>query len=298
MNLKQIILNELKDKDWDMFTIARYIYIRLGELFIFDPLYHYGSSNLRDKILAKQIDIENVDTKKVVCKSWAYMYSALLKEVGIPSRVIGEKHMYVAIQIEGKEIIADPTSGVYADLARIKYGDETIGFIVQDGKEEEKIDKSDEIIHYKKGIYLSEAIEMLIEDFCDLKKVKKIFNISDDMSLIEITKIKFEFLCSLLNRIKSLDKGYADVIGFFHYLTERVLQMSEYLSIEESNYYKIDEMNLEIENIALFRIMFRDFEHYYLLSKKEDGYDIEEISKEQALFYDDTFCSKRKMFHI
>lgn len=126
--LKQEIINyNIKDK----LKIAQYIYIRIGELFEYDPIWLFAINEEKEVIRNKNIDIENVTDFKIVCFSWARLYTRLLHEFGIVSRAIiipktdkNEEHAKVEVLIDGKIYIADLTAS-NKDIKNIKFGMET-----------------------------------------------------------------------------------------------------------------------------------------------------------------------------
>jgi len=297
MDIKKIILDELKDKNWPDLMIARYIYIRTCELLTFNILYNLGSSDIREKLENRNIDINNLENNKVICRDWSHIYHDLLKEVGIDSRVEEmEKHMYVIVNIDNIQILADPTSKYYSDMVRAKYGDHTIGFIGYNVEiTEPALRMLDEMIGYKKGIYTSEVIMMLKKELRDPDLLKQNLGITDDMSFYETLKIKFEFICSIINRSKKLNQGYVDTVNYMCYLMRNLLEVGECISVSEMVYYLENEQSLDIDAVSIYEIRVYDERYYYLLSKKEDLFKIEQIEEKEIEFYKKEYKIRRKM---
>ncbi len=292
MNIKKIILNEIKNKKWTDLEIARYIYIRLGELLVFDPLYLVGGNSEKNKLFYKKIEIENLESNEIVCSTWAKIYHELLNEVGINSEIIEMKHCYVKVEIDGYKFRADATQGdgSYPDMTRIKYGDETMFFGV------ENLEEIDKKIGYKKGLYLNEVFLMLKRELEDETLLEKNFGITKDTPLDQRAKIKFEFIISLLNRSATIDKGYVDGINYLYELMEYVLTDEEYLCIKENVYYHIN--GNEIKNLIVFSIEENETDYYCYTNHENNIYSIEKIGKEKVYYYDGKYKSKSKEFYL
>jgi len=289
VNIKKIILDELKDRDYTKMEIARYIYIRLGQLLVFDPLYVYGSITTQNRLFYSVVDSENLENNKVICSSWALIYSDLLDEFDIENEVRGSKHYYVLINIDGYVFQADATEGnSMLDLGRIKYGDETKNYDV------ENIEEIDKKINYYKGIYLTEIIEMLEVELQDDQLLESCLGITKNMSIHKRVRIKFEFIASLLNKEATPDKNYIDAINFLYRLMDCAFNEEETSYIRENIYYKTDQK--DTENLAIFKIDEED--EYFCFGNEEDVYRTEKIEKEKVYYYDKKYRSSRKEFYI
>lgn len=119
--------------------MARYIYIELGKHRRFDLKYYYGNSKTREKIRrsalrAKTNVREFYGEKSLVCISLSYLYSSLLKEFGIDSRVITDDvgnscHMAVVMNTtdeNGK--VQNIKADLQKDLPYIQAGMQTTQF--------------------------------------------------------------------------------------------------------------------------------------------------------------------------
>ncbi len=165
-------------------AIARFIYIRLGELFTYDPTYYTYKSKSPEQmaLFDKKIDIRNVNDFNVVCSSWAHVYANLLNYFGIKALYKETSksyyHAYVKFWIGKKAFVADMTTGL-EDISNIKFGFHTTGFYYDDFlwilidkissllnlkklknyfQAETKFDKK---INYCKGIYTDEILFMI-----------------------------------------------------------------------------------------------------------------------------------------
>ena len=80
-NLYQILKDEIDEKgsNWTSKEITDYIYIRLCQIFNYDERWSCTlDDDFRNEIYDKEIDIFNVDTKKVVCSSFSKMFEMLV----------------------------------------------------------------------------------------------------------------------------------------------------------------------------------------------------------------------------
>ena len=61
MNLKEDILNHIASHpEWDLFTKARWIYLKTCSFFSYDWKYFYVSNEDKRKIYQLELDIENI----------------------------------------------------------------------------------------------------------------------------------------------------------------------------------------------------------------------------------------------
>lgn len=122
MNLLQLLQKEIKFKKVNSkLEIARYLYIRTGEIFEYNPFYAFANFKEAEKISQKRLDMKNITDFFITCTSWAYLYVDLLCAFHIPATVVETKtHAYVKIFLEGKVFLADLTNE-NEDLMRIKF---------------------------------------------------------------------------------------------------------------------------------------------------------------------------------
>lgn len=121
LNTLEIEIKSLNLKD-NPYKIARYIYIRLGEIFDYDPKLLYASKEEKEKLKQKRVDIRCVTDLFIICDSYSYMYQELLNHFNIKAKVVDIKeHVYVLYEIDNKTYLADLTSN-NEDISRIKFG--------------------------------------------------------------------------------------------------------------------------------------------------------------------------------
>ena len=74
MNSKDDVLSFLEDSGFDDFTIIRYIYLYVCNLFTYDIRFHYADYNFKTQIYNKEVDIKNVEDYEIVCYTCAHVF--------------------------------------------------------------------------------------------------------------------------------------------------------------------------------------------------------------------------------
>jgi len=135
MNLVETLDRELRQVHLTDFEKARYIYRRCCEIFSFDARWDYapflGDKKLYNEIRNKKFDIENIDSRLVICHSFSkHIMKRLIDELTCLDCDVhlGSGHSWAYINGNGcfgKEWELDATLG---DLARVKLNVPTRGF--------------------------------------------------------------------------------------------------------------------------------------------------------------------------
>lgn len=222
IDLNKII--EKMPKDLTDIEKARYIYIELCKIFIYDEKYVTGDQEVKHTIFEKEPDVDNIEDNEIVCSSLSRLCIQMLEKVGIKAAGIYmngryEGHMAVVMQIgEGenkKYYHLNPTT----DLMEIKQGFKTMGFCSKplDGEyltfaedfstiSEEEIKTIDDKLGYTyNGLYMDEVINMLSEEMCNIQYIReyiKIHHPEIDVTTVPTTdflKYKLEFLVNYIN---------------------------------------------------------------------------------------------------
>lgn len=294
MNLKKKLLDEIETMNLTDLEKTRYLYIRLGELLTYDPLYCFGNEEIRNEKYNEQINMEKMDSK-IVCSTWSHIYSNLLKEQGIDSQIVqiqslDEKensHRFVTFNINGKEYVADATCNFYNDLIRLKYKDQTIDFV--DPKNEISfLNEIDLKLGYEVGSYIDKAKSILR---CEDKVIKEL-EIDRYYSEEERVKVKFEYLLKLINNLAKKNIEYIDTINFLHEL----LNYLENTTIFENGYYRIDGENIDL--VSFFKLNIENKEYFYLLRKVEDRYLALPSTRNEIEKYEKVYKSNKTGFFI
>ena len=181
MDLARVLEEEIKNLNLtDELSIARYIYIRTGELFDYSMAYlatDYSNPievKRSDEIKYQKIDIHHVLDFNLVCTSWAYLYVDLLTYFGIKAEVIDSNyHGYALVYIKKYEIVADMMIE-YKDIRNIKFGYAPENFMIMYNLEAyNRIPEIDKKIKFFKGINPAEVIHKIsseIQEFNDCQE--------------------------------------------------------------------------------------------------------------------------------
>ncbi len=161
MDLLQLFQREMDSQQINKkLEIARYLYIRTGEIFEYDPFYAFASVEEAKQISEKRLDMRKITDFRITCTSWSYLYVDLLKAFHISAEVVERNgHAYVVIFIDKKTFLADLTND-NEDLMRIKFKLKTI-FQRQIAPEAPKVESSFDIIDekiYRRGRKTEEGI--------------------------------------------------------------------------------------------------------------------------------------------
>lgn len=254
----------------NQYEIARYIYIRLGELFNYDPLYIFGNGYEKEFIKNKRINVYNVDDYDLTCMSWSYMYVELLKVFGIKAEVIkNDIHAAVVLVIDNKKFLADLTNA-NEDITNIKFGLPIKNFqqINSDKEDIFNFDKIDEKVYLKdeKKEKLLENLKQKLEfmkqnqvlenyDYLIFKLIEKIIN--------ETNNIGFVSGVTFINRI--LDELDCKIVKH-HYLNKELKEFLEVYCLIKNlkKYYFIYQKS----NDGMYELYEQKEEDVKVLSKK------------------------------
>lgn len=173
------------DTTRDAFYVARAVYIKLAQVVTYDPTFIALEQDIENdeqawSIYHKNIEDINLQNNRVVCKSWAELYSKILNMLGINAVVTGEKaHKYVLVDCDGALIKADATNEVTSpydsltipDIARIQMGLPTGGFTCPELDKDisAKLDEVDEEILYR-SVLADKRISDLEAKYMAIKK--------------------------------------------------------------------------------------------------------------------------------
>ena len=155
MNLLELLKQELKTKNIiDKQLIARYIYIRIGELFDYDESYLFENWDEQQKLKESIVDKKQIIYFKLICYNWSKLYKELLNDFGIEAELVPDfGHQYVKYTINKEIYCADLTQD-YEDIYRIKCGLPTIGnYPIYKSKQEQQniVNQWDKQIGYRKN---------------------------------------------------------------------------------------------------------------------------------------------------
>lgn len=178
MDLFALLKKEVEDLYLtEELAIARYLYLRTGELFDYNPaFYTYNSEKKINKIFRQHMDIHHVQNFYLICTSWARLYVDLLEAFHISAQYVEKSHhAYVKFKVNHQTIVAD-LMNYFVDISKIKMGFTTSYFYYDtfftrflEKKNPEFLKKVsskkfaavDKQLHYFKGIYADDVLEMI-----------------------------------------------------------------------------------------------------------------------------------------
>lgn len=293
MNVLSTLDEELKGKNWDKETKARYIYLRCCEIFSFDSRYYYyaflGDSkdemNAKLSLITRKINLEDVLDFRVMCTTYTYeIYNKLMEELlGICCSEGETKSSHVFPKFlepmaEMYEIKADATK---SDLIRVKMGLETHGYHPVDkcfrSAYERRIEVMDDNIGYRNGEYADYRLE---------RQAKRYFQ-----NKLRNNGLKEEeFLLDIMYEIKKVFDSYngfsiySDAAWCIDHLRDIYFGQLNYPNEEELNLFQFRD-NFEMDLVDLYPIRIGDDKVYFILEKREDKYSFYEIEKREAKHY-------------
>ena len=307
MDLLIYFQNEIKCLNLkDKFSIARFIYLRLGELFTYDSAYYtYNEdSKERKKLYDKRINIRNVRDFKVVCASWARMYEELLQFFNIKAyyKESSKKysHAYVIFYIGINAFLADMTIG-FEDISNIKFGLHTNNFECDNflfGVKErlkslvfkncesysQKEKNIDENLGYKKGIYMNEVIAIVKQEIYD-KKYK---------NLNELINRVLSAIMLIMN-VERENVNFSDGETFISELLKYFLERHN-KNISSTQLFDGDRD----EFMALYVNTLNQGLDYYWYHKNFNGfYKLEKITRQEAIWLCQNYiCAQQKILKL
>ncbi|MDF2865246.1 MAG: hypothetical protein K0R72_55 [Clostridia bacterium] len=247
----------------DDISKAKYLYIRLGEIISFDPLYSFGSSKDRyriyNNIQYKYDDLNELfESKLLICKSISYIYKYILNEFEINSYVRydnpDDNHVFnIIITQNNIKISAD----VQRDLEFIQTKSKTryFDFINSTLYDQVEIDK-------KIG-YLQND-----NDYFDIKLLEFKNLLKENTSLISKVESIFNFLfCN--NNINNLK--FSENIKYYKYVLKEILDYREFNRLYFSICYEICNNKQKYIPIICIR---SNPSTIFIYSKKNHKYDL------------------------
>ena len=282
MNFIEKVQLGISNPEWDLYTKARYLYLKSCEYFTYDYRYYYGDISLTRELFNKKIDLENVTDNKVICGSWAnQVYLPLLELIGIEGKLLGTYtgHQYISFLINDMEIKAD-ACGIL-DLARVKFGNSTAGFYPNyKYYDYEVIPNMDRKIGYLHDEYFrdtfNERMKTLEEEFQNTMNPSSI-TYDDEYLIFKIYTIK-----ELLEEYSKL-KEFSDCQFFINYLSEKMFDDYDKSKLTK---YDLYNPNLPDWNFSrLYQFNLSDDILYFILTNTGKHYDFYEVTENDAKIY-------------
>ncbi len=273
MNILEMLKNEIKSlKINDKYKIARYLYIRTGEIFNYDPIYVFSPEEIKDLIKKKRINSRMVTSFDIVCFAWTHLYAELLKNFNIDYQIImNDKHSAIIVIIDNKLFLADLTNR-NIDISGIKFGRKIQNFYQLSKNPNEKKFSFEQIDNeiYIKGIQLEKVISKLKYKTNALK---------DKMSIDEYNY----FILNLIQKIVNIPRENIGFMSGIVFISELIKEFG----INNSAFHNIHFFDIEKKIfIDVYETSINDSSHYFAYQMQNKNYKLQEISKEEVMdFY-------------
>lgn len=284
MNIIERVQSDLACNDWDLYTKARYLYLKSCEYFTYDHRYYYSSDDivLSRELFSKKINLEKVHDNRVICSTWAtQVYIPLLDLIGVDGKLFGAEtgHQYVKFLIDGIEMKADACGN--SDLARIKFGNSTSGFHPNTQHyDNEKIMMMDREIGYLKDEYFKSFIDREIIGLEDeFKQSIRFSNLSyNDEYLI----YKFYKMKEMLETFPKL-KDFSDCQHFITYVSNKLCDNYDESKVKRLDLYNPDSSDWNFSR--LYQLELSSDIMYFILTNPGNGYHFYQITNNDVENY-------------
>ena len=285
MNSKDDVLSFLEDSNFDDFTIIRYIYLYVCNLFSYDTRFYYASYDYKKQIYNREIDIKNVEKYEIVCYTCARVLVDLLSLFGIQAEIVRDtnyefQHAYVIVKHKGKVLMLDPTKK--HDTTRVKMQSPTYDFqtLIDDPIFSDQLVDADRQIYEKlqnkndyNVLYNSDSINDLI-NMIDINAKKR------NISKAELFFEKMYAIEGLINTRTDFSR-YDDIDYYFGYLINKFRMNEVKPYVKPAVFFKKDDPEME----EIINLVFVEYENYppvfYIVERVDNNYKIREISKEE-----------------
>lgn len=267
---------------------VRYIYLKLGKYFIYNInfIINQDEDEMKKKVYKKEINLENLYTRKHVCSQIAYALAGAINKMapGIQASTmyrsthqLGEDEEYgetehMATKIEtkdGEKYLLDLTLDLYRIQNNLQTKEFGFSSYIDDDYDiislREAREMDNKIGYTYNGIYMNEFINQMKKEMLDDELVKE-YVVGNNITKINhdtILKYKLDFI---LKNLDLKNNGPIEAKEFVVYALEEILTPSEQRRVKQFNLYKKGDTSKM--GVAL-RLICGDDRYYYL--RKEDG---------------------------
>lgn len=285
MNLLKKMQEEITSLNLkDELEIIRYLYIRIGQIFDYDPRFDIVDVYEKEKIAKKRIAIENVNEFDIVCETMNYLFVDLLKSFGIEAKVIKSgipkfHHSLVEITTKNYGILyADLMIGLY-DLCAIKLGKDTKNMHFLNTSNGVSFDEIDKKINYTQEITFEETMRLNKE---------KLLN--GNLSYEEQLQHAFQMTADIINFPRKYTFGYCiganSIFQILLELTGKKFSSTQFYNLENNEFIEI--YPLELSNQTL----------YYAYEKGKNGsFQFHQVKEEKIEEYLNHYDSQNS-YHL
>lgn len=290
--LKFITLLDCIDENWRVKEKAKSLYRNLGKAVRYDERFMFSkNSSLLEKIYFRNIDIEQDEDERVVCRTVNLIYYELLTRLGIHAEILYKKSKIKrAIQVEDVALVFYDEFGnkiytnITGDLENCKFGLKTQYFGISKNPFETAQDVLE--ISESENTEIDRTIQEIQTDYSDIffeqltQEVKspnhfKMFLSTEgiDISTLkeeDILALKMHYITKLV-KVHDKTAGFDEIRKFYKKLfMESVLDKIEKKHYLYYEFFKEDGEN--IDALSVIELSFLEKENiFYVYSNKESS---------------------------
>lgn len=256
-------------------SIAIIIYIKLSELFWYDPLFIVDN----DYELVKNLSDITTTNTNVICLHWAIIYSKLLDKYGIKNQLLGDdSHLKVKLWVNEFIIFADATSYgnefreyLLSDLTNAKLGFKISGFKTLSSEVNKELYTYIEEVYKKLGLpcYSSYKVDELVEKFRFLsyKRLRK----RKDEGIVVIDKKEIDKRIRFINKFCFLSSELHEVerLQFFSKYYQSIF---EGFTCENLRCLTLCENNSDRYGLLKLIVVSDDYSNVYYYLENDNGF--------------------------
>lgn len=238
----------------DELEIIRYLYIRIGQIFDYDPRFDIVDEFEKEELAKKRIDIENVEEFDIVCEPLNYLFVDLLQAFGIEARVLPSgfakfHHSLVVITTKKYgDLFVDLMIGLI-DLESIKLGRKIKNMRFANDTLNILFDEIDKKINYNQGITFEEKIESIKKELSN-----------ENSSYDELLQKAFKRVADIINFPRDyaigLCSGTNSIYTILLELTGERFTFTQFYNLERNEF--VDVFPLELSNQTLYYVYEKD----------------------------------------
>lgn len=294
--LKKAILDGVNLSENDPTYVATYVYIKMCKLLTYDDEFYAmdqsGSSSDYHKDIS-HIEAITPESNKIVCYEFAFIFNALLKELGIPSEVVnsvgdnkfGVGHTFVRFkdEINNRSVRADAITTVLScDLFSAKLNLPLVGLHGDDSfdYETEYFKMLDDIYTKIEREKNPDAPEVHRAEFYDV--IDEYRNYTDNLKGVNLD----DRISILISKVNSLKLDPMDCYAYIKFLIKRMFR-KEFENLIEVRFIR-DNTDEKVKAKAVFIIRrindkFKEETSYYTYMPNEELVPIS-LDELQSLF--------------
>ena len=290
------------DKNWSIKEKARYLYTKIAKNITYDERFSYSQNKkLLNEIYNREINIEEDEDTRLICRSSNLVYKQLLDKLGIKSELIYKKpSIEKPIEVEDVALIFWDEKGnkyytnISGDIESCRFGVKTEFFgrkenLYKEAEDVEEIPNEelkeiDKKIGYIKYDYNNIVFELLANEVKNTNNFKRFLRLqgidTKNMTEDDVLRNKIQYLNKLI-KFRDKTAGPNERKQFYKVLFH-ASALDKFESKKFSTYEYIKENGEEVDILSAIKINLEHGPIYYIYSESEQTYiqtTIEEIKE-------------------